>query len=165
MSKSGFMIPHDRAALYDIDKKKVIRISEETGYSIYDSFDYAFSRDGSLLWCCDSLFQVFALQIPSLQIRHLESYWFPVCRPRKGGLLFRNPQNSDALYLMESSGDFRKVFDFEKPLAERPCIEVDCEPDPFLCYTYEGSKDSFILDADWKMGPLLKYKSKLVPVK
>ena len=159
-------LDYDRAALYDIDKKKVIRISEETGYSIYDSFDYAFSRDGSLLWCCDSLFRVFALQIPSLQIRHLESYWFPVCRPRKGGLLFRNPQNSDALYLMESSGEFRKVFDFEKPLAGRLCFEVDCDPDPFLCYTYEGSKESFILDSDFRKIPVsTEFVSKLKTVR
>ena len=159
-------LDYDRAALYDIDKKKVIGISEETGYSIYDSFDYAFSRDGSLLWCCDSLFRVFALQIPSLQIRHLESYWFPVCRPRKGGLLFRNPQNSDALYLMESSGEFRKVFDFEKPLAARPCIEVDCDPDPFLCYTYEDSKESFILDSDFRKIPVsTEFVSKLKTVR
>ena len=155
------LLDNDTAALYDIEEKRVIGISEENeGFT--DADDYCFSRDGSLLWGFNPANRDFVVQIPSMQIHYLDLSWYLVCRPRKGGLLFRNPQNSDALYLMESGGEFRKVFDFEKPLAERPCIEVDCEPDPFLCYTYEGSKDSFILDSDYQKTPVSKeFASKL----
>lgn len=155
------LLDNDTAALYDIEEKKVIGISEENdGFT--DADEYCFSRDGSLLWGFNPAYRDFVVQIPSMQIHYLDLSRYLVCRPRKGGLLFRNPQNCDALYLMESSGEFRKVFDFEKPLAEVPCIEVDCEPYPFLCYTYEGSKDSFILDADFQMITVSKeFASKL----
>lgn len=155
------LLDNDTAALYDIEEKRVIGISEENeGFT--NANDYCFSRDGSLLWGFDAAFRDFVVQIPSMRIHYLDLSWYLVCRPRKGGLLFRNPQNSDGLYLMESSGEFRKVFAFEKPLAEVPCIEVDCEPYPFLCYTYEGSKESFILDSDFQKIPVsTEFVSKL----
>lgn len=155
------LLDNDTAALYDIKEKRVIGISEENeGFT--DANDYCFSRDGSLLWGFNAAYRDFVVLIPSMRIHYLDLSWYLVCRPRKGGLLFRKLQNSDTLYLMESSGEFRKVFDFEKPLAEVPCIEVDCEPYPFLCYTYEGSKDSFVLDSDFQKIPVSKeFASKL----
>lgn len=141
--------------LYDTGSRTILK--ELRNHPITDvhginEFAASFSRDGGplalhlpggytfVLFLSDVKYQ-FCLEYSCMGLANY------VCRPPGKGLMFRgvNPSyyEGQELFTVEADGSCRRIFRFkERP---RHIIEYDCEPFPFLFYSYQDTGEGFYL--------------------
>ncbi|MBQ6323184.1 MAG: protein kinase, partial [Lachnospiraceae bacterium] len=155
----------DRAALYDIAKKSIMKISEKLnlGYFMYD--EGCFSRDGKMFVRTFPSGRAFVLRIPSLEYLWLSNCAF-VGRMPGHGFVFRRylPGINDVLFTVEEDGTIRTVFQFDTP--PDLILEKDCDPVPFAGYACSETEKAFYLDENFSKIPLPPvFFEKLPPVR
>lgn len=153
--KAVIFLEDKTIVLYDTRSRTILKTLDHhpiTDVHDINEFTASFGRDGGPLALRISTSYTFVLYLSNVKYKFCLDYESMgmakfVCRPPGKGLLFRgeNPSywEGQELFCVDAEGSGRRIFHFGQ--WPKVAIEYDCEPFPFLFYSFEDTGKGFYL--------------------